>query len=146
MQIFKSGRAPYLDFLRNLTPQAVILSVALIAGRNLEATCCYPENFKQTIIFLCFLCMWIAAVWANSSIFIEKYLVSVERLNRAAKTLRKLGFKGFSNFKGVAIHSWRNERMIFVEALVVFAIVEFGLVTVVFSAVSTAAAIFKAIN
>ncbi|MGE8449993.1 MAG: hypothetical protein ACN6OP_05070 [Pseudomonadales bacterium] len=146
MQIFKNGRAPYLDFLRNLTPQAVILSVALIAGRNLEPTCCYPENFKQTVIYICFLLMWIAALWANSSIFIEKYLVSTDKLNRVARTLSKLGVKGFGNLKLVAVYSWRKERMIFVEALVVFAIVELGLVTVVFSAVSTAAAIFRAIH
>jgi len=145
MQIFKNGRAAYLEFLRNLTPQAVILSAALISGRNLEATCCYPENFKQTMIFLCFFSMWIAAVWANSSIFIEKYLVSVEKLNRVARTLRKLGFSGLNNMKRVAVYSWRNERMIFIEALIVFAVVEFGLVGVVFSAISTATAILKAI-
>ena len=61
MHILSGGRAPFLEFLRNLTPQAFLLAVALVAGFRLEPTCCHPENAKQTAIFFVFLAMWLAA-------------------------------------------------------------------------------------
>ena len=146
MQIFKNGRAAYLEFLRNLTPQVVIFSIALIAGRNLGPSCCYSENIKQTIIFFILLSMAIIAVWANSTIFIEKYLVSADKLNKVARRLQKKGIKGFDNLRGVVKYSWRNEREIFFEVVIVFAILEFGLIAVVLSAISSATTIFKAMK
>jgi hypothetical protein len=146
MQIFKNGRDAYLDFLRNLTPQAVIFSIALISGYGLEPTCCYPENLMKTMVFFVFLSMGMAAVWVNSSRFIEKYLVSADILNKVARRLQKNGVKGFRNLRGVLKYSWRKERIIFVEVVVVFVIIEFGLVIVIFSAINAATTMFKNIH
>jgi hypothetical protein len=146
MHILKDGRAPFLEFLRNLTPQAVVLSFALVAGYKLQPTCCYPENAKRTAIFACFLLIWLTAVWANSSLFIEKYLVSVDRINRASRLLMRLGVKGFRNLGALLQYAWRNQRTVFVEAIVVFVIVEFGLVVVAMSAISSATAVVNLIH
>lgn len=146
MHITKDGRAPFLDFLRNLTPQTLVLSFGLIAGNKLQPTCCYSENAKQTVIFFCFFVIWVLAVWANSSLFIEKYLVSVERINRAARLLIKLRVTGLRNLSTLLRYAWRNERSIFFEVVVVFVVVEFGLVVVVMSAIGSATALLKALS
>lgn len=138
MQILKEGRSAYLEFLRNLTPQALLLSFALVAGRDLQPSCCYPENFKRTAVFFCFLFIWAMAVWANSSIFIEKYLVSVDRINRASRLLIRKGVKGLKGLRALLLFSWRSERSIFWEAVIVFLVVEFGLVVVVMAAIGSA--------
>jgi hypothetical protein len=146
MHIFKEGRTSFLEFLRNLTPQAFILTFALVAGYRFEPTCCYPQNTKQTAIFICLLAVWLIAVWANSSLFIEKYLVSVERINRASRLLIRLGVVGLRNLRALLLHAWRKERSIFLETVIVFAVVEFGLVVVIISASGSATTFIKALH
>jgi hypothetical protein len=143
MHIFKEGRSPFLEFLRNLTPQAVLLSFALVAGYELQPTCCYSENAKQTSIFFVFLAIWLVAVWANSSLFIEKYLVSVKRIDRASKLLFRFRVTGLRNLGALLNYAWRKQRMVFVEAVVVFVVLEFGLAAVGASAISSATALLK---
>lgn len=146
MHILKDGRGPFLEFLRNLTPQAVLLSFALVTGYKLQPTCCHPENAKQTAIFFCFLAIWLAAAWGNSSLFIEKYLISVKRIDRASKLLIRLGVTGFRNLGALLAYAWRKQRTVFVEAVVVFVVVEFGLVVVAMSAISSATALLKLLH
>jgi len=146
MHIFKDGRAPFLEFLRNLTPQAVVLSFALIAGHRLQLSCCDPGNVKLTLLWVCFSLIWFVSVWANSSLFIEKYLVSVKRIDDEAKRLSNGGVKGFRNLRALLTFAWRHERLIFLEAVFVFAVVEFGLVVVSLSGISSATAILKVLH
>lgn len=146
MQIFKDGRAPFLEFLRNLTPQSIIFSFALVAGNKLQPTCCYPENWKQTVIFSCYLSIWFLATWANSSLFIEKYLATATNIDKASRLLKRLGVSGCSHLIALLKFSWRTERLIFIESILVFIVVEFGLVTVVLTAVSSASAFMKLLH
>lgn len=146
MHILKDGRVPYLEFLRNLTPQTVVLSFALVAGDRLQPTCCHPENMKETLIFLCFLTIWGLAAWANSSTFIEKYLVATERINRASRLLIRSGTKGWRNMYALLFFAWRNERAVFWEVIIVFVVVEFGLVVVVMSAIGSASSFIKLLH
>jgi hypothetical protein len=138
MHILKDGRSAYLEFLRNLTPQIVILSLALVAGHRLQPTCCYPENAKQTFIFLFILATWILALWANSSLFIKNYLVAAEKIDRASRLLIRAGVRDWRNLHLLFCFAWRNERAIFWEVIIVFTIILFGLVIVGTSAISSA--------
>lgn len=146
MHIFRAGRGPFLEFLRNLTSQALILSIALVAGYNLEPTCCYPENTKQTVIFISFVIIAFIAIWANCSLFIENYLISVERINRVSRLLACLGISGAQNLCATVRYTWRKQRMVFAEVVIVFILVEFGLIAVLFTAISTSAGILKAMR
>lgn len=146
MHILKEGRSAYLEFLRNLAPQTLFLSFALVAGRDLQPSCCYPENFKQTAISFCFLIIWLAAVWANSSLFIEKYLISAGRINRASRLFIKTGVTGIKNLCALLCFAWRNERRIFWETVVVFVVVEFGLLIVIMAAIGSATTFIKLLN
>lgn len=146
MHIFTNGRSAFLEFLRNLTPQAVLLSLTIVAGIDLTPTCCYLDNTKQTLIMSCFFFMWITALWANTSIFIEKYLDSIKSINRASTLFSIQGITGFMKFKAVTLYIWRNKRIVFLEVLAVIIITEFGLVTVVMSAMSTASTLLNIKN
>ena len=143
MHLFKGGRAPLLDFLRNLTPQAVLLSFVLVIGSKLEPTCCFPENASNTIIFLSFLAILLAAIWSNSSLFVENYLISVKRIERASKLLKRLGVTGIINLWAILKYAWRFQRIVFVEVVVVFIVLEFGIVTVLISALNAATTLLK---
>jgi hypothetical protein len=78
------------------------------------------------------------AVWANSSIFIEKCLVSVDRINRASRLLIRKGVKGLKCLHALLLFTWRGERSIFWEVVIVFLVVELGLVVVVMAAIGSA--------
>ena len=143
MHVFKGGRTAFLEFLRNLTPQVLLLSMAVIAGNRLELSCCYLENWKQTAIFLCFSAVGIAAVWANSSLFVENYLISTKRIDRASRRFLRSGVTGWRHFKVLGKYAWRKQRGFFVEAIVVSIIVEFALVAVIWSALGSGAALLR---
>lgn len=146
MHIFKEGRAPFLEFLRNLTPQALLLSFAMVAGYRLELTCCYPENTQQTLVSIFLLAIWLTAVWANSSLFIEKYLVAVDRIHPISRLLIRRGVTGLRHLCALLCYAWRKERMVFVEAIVVFLVVELGLSAQVMYAIGSAVGLLKAIQ
>ena len=146
MHIFQAGRGSFLEFLRNLTPQVLIFSIGIVAGYKLEPTCCYPENLKQTCIFICFISIGFAAIWANCSLFIENYLISFKRIGRASKLLNSLGVSGTRNLHALIKHTWRKRRIVFIELVIVFVLVEFGLVVVLFTAVSTSVSVLKTIH
>lgn len=143
--ILKDGREPFLNFLRNLTPQAIFLALAALAGIKLEMwTCCHPENTKQTIVFFGFLGVWFLSFWANSSLFFEKYLVSVETINEESKRLiseEKLPF--FKHFWALIKFAKRTQPQIIVEAFIAFFVIEFGLAATIYISVMTATNYFN---
>ena len=87
MHLLKNGRAAFLDYLRNLTPQALLFTMAVLASNRLEPTCCYWENTGQTALFLFFMLIGFAAVWASASVFIENYLISLNPIDLESKRL-----------------------------------------------------------
>jgi len=146
MHLLKDGRATFLDFLRNLTPQVLLFTMALISSHRLEPSCCYWKNTPQTAIFLCFALIGLAAIWANSSQFIENYLVSVKSIDLESKRLIGTGIKGFSHFKALLAYAWRDHRSFFWEAVVVAVIVEAGVVTALFIAIGNSTSLLHAIQ
>lgn len=138
MQILTEGRSAFLEFLRNLTPQALILAFALKLGEPLTATCCYSENITQTALFIILFCAWVAAVWENSSLFVEKCLFSAPSINEEAKRLKDSGLIGNKHFYALLKYAIKKKPTIFLETFVVFLFVEAALTFVVVLAIDTA--------
>jgi len=145
MHLFKESREPFLGFLRNLTPQALILSCALVAGYKIRPPYCCLENVMPIVIFFCLLILWFAATLANLLFFIESSY-QLKRLNRASKLLVGLGITGFGHFRALLSYSLRKQRMIFVEVPIAFIVVLFGLVVSMISAIGAATTLSKLIN
>ena len=146
MHLFRDGRAPFLEFLRNLTPQTFVLSIAIVAGYKLQPTCCYIENTRQTTVFIFFSAIWVAALWANSSLFVEKYLISVNKINRFSKRLVRQNIKGFQHFKMLIVYAWRYKRIIFLELLFVGIVLEMGMTAVVAFAIGNSQLVADAVR
>lgn len=142
MHLFKEGKSPFLTFLNDLSPQVILLAFALFAGRNFDGSCCVwsAANIKDSAIFFLSISLWIAAAIASAIRFAETYLVSLPRIDAESRRLHNNGVSGFFKHWGALLrYTWSNERHFFWESLVVFTIIEMGLVIVlvlsVFSAV-----------
>lgn len=141
MHLLNDGRAAFLEFLRNLTPQAVILSIAIVSGMKLDFARVDLANTGPTLVFWLLVAIWGMAVWANSSLFLEKSLISVKPINRASRLFSLQGRAGIRLTVANLAYSWRNKRIIFIELIVLMLIVEFGFVIVAFSAIISSASI-----
>lgn len=143
MHILNEGRSAFLEFLRNLTPQALILSIAIIAGMKLDFTRFNLSNTGPTLIFLSLILIWAMAVWSNSSIFLEKSLVAAKPVNRASRLFARQNLRGIPLMRANLVYSWRNQRVLFLELIVLMIILEFGLVVVGISAIYSASSILS---
>jgi hypothetical protein len=141
MHLLNDGRAAFLEFLRNLTPQAVILSIAIVSGMKLDFTRINLANTGPTLIFWLLVAIWGMAAWANNSLFLEKSLISVRPISRASRLFSLQGLTGIRLTGANLAYSWRNKRIIFIELVVLMVIVEFGLVVVAVSAIFSASSI-----
>lgn len=141
LHIVNEGRLPLLNYLRNLTPQAIILSFALIAGSKLEPRLFYWENTELTFSLFCFLAISLFAIWANSSIFMEEYLATYNKnINDESLRQKEIGVKGLKHLWTMLSFTWNNERQILYEVIIVYVIVQYGLVIVLMSAIGSATA------
>jgi hypothetical protein len=145
LHLLKDGRAAFLEFLRNLTSQTVFLSIAFVVGSKLDFRRLDFSNIAVTIIFWVPILIWALAAWANSSLFIEKSLVAVERINRASRLLvyKHKKPRNLRLIQAALMYSWRNKKIFFAEVILVMVIVEFGLVAVVVLAVTSATSLLN---
>ena len=76
MFIFTSGRRPLLEYLRNLGPQALLLSASLLLSIRLDFGRLDFGNTAATLAFyFCLISFWIAW-WANASTFLDALIES----------------------------------------------------------------------
>lgn len=133
MYLLTDGRTIFLEFLRNLTPQALLLSLAFVTGSRLDLTEWDLSNWAQTFIFLMFVALALLSGIANASLFIGRFAPMLQ-VRRAFKRFdprlhRKLSVK--------VHYAWRKKG-IFLEAVFLLLSVELGIVAVFFTAMETA--------
>lgn len=73
MYILGEGRTAFLDFLRNLTPQVLLLSLAFVVGAKLDLDKIDMGNWLHTLVFLSILITAVLAGCANTTLFISKF-------------------------------------------------------------------------
>ncbi|WP_338761626.1 hypothetical protein [Massilia sp. METH4] len=133
MYLLTDGRTIFLEFLRNLTPQALLLSLAFVTGSRLDLNEWDLSNWAQTFIFLMFVALALLSGIANASLFIGRF-APMFQVRRAFKRFdprlhRKLPVK--------VRYAWRKKG-IFFEAAFVLLSVELGIVAVFLTAMETA--------
>ena len=141
LQILNDGRAGYLEFLRNLTPQAVIFSLVLIVGSKLDFTTLDFSNTPQTAVFGTLLFMWGYSAWSNSTIFMEKILITPLPMKRASRLIKIKANRNHKLFCMNIMYAWRKQRILFLEMVILVVIVEFGLIMGCASAIYSAQSI-----
>lgn len=76
MEILGKGRVAFLEFLRNLTPQVLLLVASLSMWVRLDFTQFDLSNWPSTLIFYACLLTLVLAVIANMVQFIEAYFAA----------------------------------------------------------------------
>ncbi|WP_136733426.1 hypothetical protein [Xanthomonas euvesicatoria] len=85
MHVFDEGRKAFLEFLRNLTPQVALLSLAYFIGTRLDFNRVDLSNWAATLLFFALLLLAIISVAANSINFMSDYCRSLDVLDKAVK-------------------------------------------------------------
>lgn len=78
---FGDGRKPLLDFLRNLTPQIVMLAIAIVASSKLDLNKfdLTIDGLQRTLPFAMCLFVFFASLMANFSTFLEDSLMACKK-------------------------------------------------------------------
>lgn len=138
MFVLKEGRRPFLEFLRNLTPCALLFSTAIVLFVNLDFRRVDWSNWANTLGF--FSCSFFACVacLANASLFLDASLESLERFSRVP---RALGLRTKSHWR-IVVASLRllsrRAPAVFYDLMITMLVMNVGLLVVLIAAVNGA--------
>lgn|GEM_PF-1621136 len=150
MFILNEGRKDFLDFLRNITPQIIFFSLALIQAVKFQPlTCCdlTKAGIVGTSTMLIFFGIWAISTWASCSLFLEK-LVEHE----VALILKiKHGSEGVDNNSKKFTWSsfWfaiRRRPSSVISVIVAMVVIEISLLAVMIMSISSATGFLKAMH
>ena len=134
-------RQAYLEFLRNLSPQALIIAFAIILLTRLGTDCCYwtERSIKGTFLVFYLSALWMVAIYANCTLFMERYLESSSTLiNEESARLKAGGMRGWAYLTALARFAKDRTPMVFWEAIAALTLVQGGIVIVALSALRSA--------
>lgn len=146
MYILSEGRKDYLDFLRNLTPQGILLAFTAVAKMRLSPTWYYLDNLPASIMLVTFFAMFLMSVWANTSLFMESFLNSNILLKTNSAELKEQGYKGFKYLWMRLAFAFKNEKLVLFEAVILYVIIEFSFVVTVLGATTSAQGLLNVVS
>ncbi|MCX7131062.1 hypothetical protein [Aeromonas sp.] len=144
--IFSYARGPFLEFLRNLTPQILLLSIAIIMGTKLDLTKFDLSNTWNTMPFILVMCTFFAAAIANIFMFIEGSCRSIEEIDEQSKRLHSAGVKGLAHLKELGVLLFKKSKMLFFEVAVALLLVQVGFLAVFISSIQAATNLYIVIH
>lgn len=145
LQLLNGGRHFYLDFLRNLTPQIILLSVTWLVAAQLDFTRIDISNTGTTFLFFVVLGSFILAFWANSTLLYERCFAEWKQwYSELKESLTAQGITGFR--RGTAkLHAiWKYRFVEFVEIIAVLGFLQIALAIVVSMSFNSASTIWRA--
>ncbi|MDR2875398.1 MAG: hypothetical protein LBV44_05660 [Methylobacillus sp.] len=86
----RTARDPYLSFLRNLTPQVFLASLAWIAASKLDFLKWDLSNLWQTAGFCILLILFGYSVWSNATVFLEELFLDFSSWLKDRKNFLKI--------------------------------------------------------
>ncbi|MBX8488175.1 hypothetical protein [Pseudomonas cichorii] len=137
---FGANRKALLEFLRNLTPQVLLLTLVFIftANLNLEKFDISHEGFKRTIPPLACLLVFLGAFLANITQFIESALTSPPKLKKLADVITRQEIKFWVRISKLTTAAWRHNKPGFFEVGLVLFISYVAFYVVVYVAIQSA--------
>lgn len=130
MHLLNEGKESFLEFLRNLGPQIIILVVTIILLAKIEKTTAPGEWYKQLALLVVLGTTFGLAFLANLNNFIEKFTATVPEF----KTHERSGEIGPRDRMKLL---WSTRKSFFLELVIVMAIIEVSLVAVILSSIAT---------
>lgn len=146
--LFGETRAAFLEFLRNLTPQILLFSIASILASRLDLNrfSFVWADVMNTLPFLSVLFIFFAAAAANTSLFIEKAATSADWAKAKSIELQKEGVKGGKLAVALLKALCKENKTAFVEILLVLAVAQVGLAVVLIMSIPTATELLQQLN
>lgn len=143
---FGSFREPLLIFLRNLTPQVILWTAAVVSSAKLDLHKFDPSNFWNSLPFIIICLTLLVAMVANISIFIEGACTSIQELEESAKELIEQNGRGFSYLWSLIALTFKCHKVLFIQVCLVFIVVMVGFVVVMISAVPAISTIYNTLQ
>lgn len=143
MHILGPGRGAFLEFLRNLTPTVLFISVALVLWSRLDFGRIDLSNWAVTSAF--FVCSFTAVLsfYANISAFLDSAFGPILGFERAIRRLRRGGYSDVVLVQAVLLVALRRKPLIVIEAVIALVVIFAALQVGVVSALSTALTVLK---
>ena len=137
----------FLAFLRNLTPQILLLSVAIIESLELDINKFDFSNILNTLPFILVMVIFFAAVIANILTFIKDSCKStIASIDKDTMLLHAQETTWFKYFKSICIIMWKNSKRLIIEVLVIVLIIQVSLWAVFCTSQKAAAGIYSTIH
>lgn len=143
--IFSYARDPFLEFLRNLTPQILLFSIAIIMGSKLDLNKFDPYNIWNTLPFVFIMATFLAAAIANMFKFMEGSCRSISDIDEESKRLHKEGIKGMKHLLHLGAMLFKKSRLLFFEVAVAMLVIQVGFLAVFIASIQAAADLYSAI-
>lgn len=144
--IFSYARGPFLEFLRNLTPQILLFSIAIIMGSKLDLTKFDLDNTWNTLPFIFFIGTFFAAAVANMFMFIEGSCRSLTGIDEESKRLRSEGINGLAYLKELGVLLFKKSKLLFFEVAVALLVVQVGFLAVFITSIQAATNLYVTIH
>lgn len=138
MMIFNRARGPFLEFLRNLTPQILLLSIAIITFAKLDLTKFDLGNIWNTVFFFSVIGTFFTAVVANMFMFIEGSCRSFDDIDNESKRLHSEGIVGLAYLKALGCLLFKRSKLLLFEVVVALLVVHVGFLAVFVKSIQTA--------
>lgn len=124
MNLFIHGKKPFLDFSRNLSPQILFVTMALIVGNDLETSCCDYANTKQTVLFILLLLIWLASYLTNVLQFMFEFLSPQEPHKTEYSKIQNSKGLSFTNFFiEIFRYALKNNKSIYIDFAITIVII-----------------------
>lgn len=136
------GRKAFLEFLRNLTPQILFLTISLISGSKLDLT---QFDFSGSGLWNAFpfamcLIVFFGAAIANIGLFIENAITSNPALDGELEEIKSKAVIAWKRTWLCLCAAWKHNKPAFVEIILALAICEIAFVVVFIVAIQGAIA------
>lgn len=135
----EAARSPYLNFLRNLTPQIFLASMAWIYSNNLNFRVLSFSNWRPTIAFFVFVLMFLFAFYSNASLFFDEAFADLQKWLMDGKESGAFKATTFAQRRATLFRLVvRDRKAELVTFFILFVVLQFVFVGVVASSVAAA--------
>lgn len=139
---FGEGRRALLEFLRNLTPQILFMTLAIVLGAKLDMSHFdfSPNGIKNAGPFVMCVIVFMGAAMANTTLFIDSAITSNESLDKAANEIKEMQLKALPRTWHLACAAWKLNKPAFAQLALALIITEAAIVAVFLLAIQGALA------
>lgn len=134
------ARRAFLEFLRNLTPQILFLTMALVSSSNLELKefDLSASGLWRTLPFALCIFIFLGSAMANVGLFIDSAVTSSPELDKRAGEIKSTDVSTWKRTWLLLFAAWKYNKSAFFQIILVMAICEVAFVVVYIVAVQGA--------